>query len=160
MGALLYWKGCRYPWTGVRMMDHLSKKWPYNTARWARLRLVKLAHDPLCYSCDLRGRIIVADTVDHVTPIRSGGDAYPPLAGLMSLCHSCHSQKTQAVDRHDRWGNGRRFAGIDLDGNPVDPSDGWHGGEGRVGNQKVADSEPMMTTQIDLFSDTFANKGL
>jgi 5-methylcytosine-specific restriction enzyme A len=140
-------------WRGVakRKEAGAGSKWPYNSARWLRLRAVKLMHDPICFACNLRGRAVVADTVDHIKPINSGGPIFPPLEGLMSLCHSCHSQKTQAVDRSDRWGNGRRFGGIDVDGNPVDPEDNWHG-EGRVSNSKGPVSGPVSATNIDLFS--------
>ena len=118
-------------------------KWPYNTGRWRKLRAVKLAHDPLCYACELRGRVVVADTVDHMTAIRAGGDPFPPLEGLMSLCASCHSHKTQLTDRGWRETFGRRFGGCDLDGNPIDPQDAWHGEGGGGGNSKCELWTPM-----------------
>lgn len=105
-------------------------KWPYNTAKWKRLRAAKLAHDPLCYACKMRGEITPADTVDHIHPVSAGGDPYPPLDGLMSLCARCHNEKTNAMDRHDRNGSGRRFKGCDINGNPIDPADLWHTGGG------------------------------
>lgn len=102
--------------------------WPYNTQQWQRLRLAKLAHDPLCFACQLRGQVTLARAVDHVRSIKSGGDAFPPLDGLMSLCDRCHNEKTGAVDRPDRASSGRRFKGCDANGNPIDPADEWHGG--------------------------------
>jgi 5-methylcytosine-specific restriction protein A len=129
----------------------MNAKWPYNTSRWQKLRRAKLSLNPLCYSCDLRGRAVVATAVDHVTPIKAGGHPFPGFDELMSLCHSCHSLKTQAVDRQDRWGNGRRFAGFDLDGNPIDPGDDWHR-EGGVKDRKGPSPEPASSSSLDLFS--------
>lgn len=128
-----------------------NDRWIYKTNRWLRLRAVKLAEDPLCYACGLRGRVVPASAVDHIRPMRAGGDPFPPLEGLMSLCHSCHSEKTQAVDRPDRWGSGRRFGGIDVDGNPVDPLDCWHGG-GEGSKLASEGPGPMGKVGADLFS--------
>ncbi len=102
--------------------------WPYNTKTWRRLRLAKLASNPICYACELRGRAIPAVAVDHVKAIKAGGDPFPSLDGLMSLCDRCHNEKTNAVDRPDRAASGRRFKGFDVHGNPIDPGDDWHGG--------------------------------
>ena len=103
-------------------------EWPYNTKAWKRLRRAKLAAAPLCYACELRGHVTPAAAVDHVKAIKAGGEAFPPLDGLMSLCERCHNEKTNAVDRPDRAASGRRFKGFDTRGNPIDPGDDWHGG--------------------------------
>ncbi|WP_405030735.1 HNH endonuclease signature motif containing protein [Pleomorphomonas sp. JP5] len=93
--------------------------WPYNTAAWQRLRAAKLAESPLCEPCKRRGVVRPARHVDHIRSITSGGDAFPSFDGLMSMCASCHSIKTNAVDR--RGGSGIRFKGVDIDGLPIDP---------------------------------------
>lgn len=113
-------------------------KWPYNTETWRRLRKAKLARDPLCHGCMLRGCMVTARAVDHVRAISDGGDPFPDLDGLMSLCERCHNEKTNALDRHDRRGSGRRFKGFDAQGNPIDPGDEWHG-RGRSGTRTVRD---------------------
>lgn len=105
----------------------LKAKWPYVTSQWKRLRLAKLAHNPLCWICDARGEVTEANTVDHVKAIRKGGDPFPDLDGLMSLCAACHNEKTANVDQWDSP-TGRRFKGCDANGNPIDPADGWWGG--------------------------------
>ncbi|WP_414600418.1 HNH endonuclease [Brucella pseudogrignonensis] len=102
--------------------------WPYNTAAWQRLRTAKLREKPLCQPCEARGQITTANTVDHIVAIASGGDAFPALSGLMSMCARCHNEKTSAFDRGTPKPFARRVKGIDLHGNPVDPTDGWHGG--------------------------------
>lgn len=90
--------------------------WPYSTAAWQRLRRAKLSLNPLCETCEDQGRITPATDVDHIKAIRSGGHAFPEVEGLRSLCHSCHSRKTNAVD-HPRT---RR--GCDENGLPLDPT--------------------------------------
>ncbi|WP_187968399.1 HNH endonuclease [Aquibium microcysteis] len=102
--------------------------WPYNTGTWQRLRKAKLASDPLCYACGLRGRAVAAVAVDHVKAINAGGHPFPPLDGLMSMCERCHNEKTSAVDRGHLTAVPRRFKGFDANGNPIDPCDDWHGG--------------------------------
>lgn len=101
-------------------------RWPYNTSTWQRLRLAKLSTNPLCYACELRGRIVQAVAVDHVKPINQGGEPFPALEGLMSLCERCHNEKTSAMDRPSMQSSGRRFKGFDVNGNPIDPGDEWH----------------------------------
>ena len=93
--------------------------WPYNTAQWRRLRLAKLAETPNCVPCATRGVVRLANTVDHRVSIASGGDPFPALDGLTSMCGPCHSVKTQAMDR--RGGRGVAFKGCGIDGLPLDP---------------------------------------
>ncbi|MFC3725455.1 HNH endonuclease [Neoaquamicrobium sediminum] len=122
--------------------------WPYNTENWQRLRKRKLSLDPFCYPCSLRGRHVVASTVDHVKAIADGGPAFPALSGLMSMCARCHNEKTNALDRPDRHGSGRRFKGFDLAGNPIDPADAWHGGSDHHGEGSPAGPAPTSRTDI------------
>ncbi len=90
--------------------------WPYGTTAWQRLRSAKLAASPLCEPCERRGTVTPAKVVDHVVAISSGGDPFPPLEGLMSMCQSCHNFKTQSGDVR----GGITFKGADLDGMPID----------------------------------------
>lgn len=101
--------------------------WPYNTETWKRLRLAKLSANPCCEVCEKRGRIVSAVAVDHVLAINAGGEAFPPLSGLMSCCLPCHSYKTNHEDRPDRRRKlGTAFKGCGVDGGPLDPSDDWN----------------------------------
>lgn len=104
--------------------------WPYNTAQWKKLRLIKLQADPLCESCVDAGRMAIANTVDHVTPISAGGHPFPSLDQLTSMCPSCHSAKTaRGVEagavRTTRKVQPRR--GCDAQGNPLDAAHPWSG---------------------------------
>jgi protein gp37/5-methylcytosine-specific restriction endonuclease McrA len=58
---------------------------------WQRVRAAKLAADPWCEDCGEP-----ATEVDHVLALSAGGthDA----DNLRSLCHACHTRKTNAVD--------------------------------------------------------------
>lgn len=102
-------------------------KWPYITSKWKRLRLAKLSECPVCFACEQRGLTELATVVDHMKPISQGGDPFPPLDGLLSLCARCHNEKTSGFDRTHGNANGRRFKGCDANGNPIDPADGWWG---------------------------------
>ena len=99
--------------------------WPYNTRTWRRLRAAKLARDPLCAYHLARDVLVAAKVVDHNLAIAKGGHPFPGLDDLTSLCVSCHSEKTNRVDRGTPGATGRRFGGCDADGNPLDRADGW-----------------------------------
>ena len=93
--------------------------WPYSTRRWQRLRQLKLRACPLCTACLAQNRIEQATVVDHVVAITAGGDPFPALDKLASLCTSCHSQKTRNVEQL-----GRKIPvkiTIGSDGYPIDP---------------------------------------
>lgn len=58
----------------------------------------------------------------HRTPIKRGGDPYPELAQLASLCESCHNQKTRAEQLGEDW----LRKGCDVFGCPLDPDHPWN----------------------------------
>lgn len=102
--------------------------YPYNTARWQRLRKRHLAMFPLCEGCEQAGRLTPANTVDHRVPISAGGATFPAHDGLASLCPSCHSIKTaRGVEagavRTSRPVQPRK--GCDANGMPLDRSHPW-----------------------------------
>lgn len=101
--------------------------WPYSTARWQRLRRLKLSSSPICEDCERIGIVVPAQAVDHRTPISAGGEAFPDLDALASLCHSCHSAKTaRGVEAGAvRTSKPRVRKGCDADGNPLDPTHPW-----------------------------------
>jgi 5-methylcytosine-specific restriction endonuclease McrA len=99
---------------------------PYTTARWARLRRLKLRVNPLCESCLQVGRIEPANVVDHKKPISAGGAPYPPLTELASLCERCHNTKSRAEQLGEqRW----FYKGCDIFGRPLDPNHPWYAKE-------------------------------
>ena len=60
-------------------------------ATWRKRRLMHLRAHPLCAEC---GR--VATDVDHIVPLARGGTGADD--NLQSLCHGCHSRKTNRED--------------------------------------------------------------
>lgn len=62
--------------------------WP-----WKKARDRYLMEHPLCAHCLAKGRRWPADEVDHIVPLRQGGDKYDE-ANLQSLCRRCHARKT------------------------------------------------------------------
>jgi 5-methylcytosine-specific restriction protein A len=101
--------------------------WPYNTARWQRLRRLKLSSSPICEDCERIGIVVPAQAVDHRDPISAGGEPFPELDKLASLCNSCHSAKTaRGVEAGAvRTSKPRVRKGCDADGNPLDPTHPW-----------------------------------
>jgi 5-methylcytosine-specific restriction protein A len=103
--------------------------WPYNTARWQRLRRYKLSEHPLCQSCLQVGRIEPAAVVDHRTPVTAGGDAFPALEQLASMCAPCHNAKTRAEQTGEKdW----LRKGHDVFGYPLDPNHLWNKERGKA----------------------------
>jgi hypothetical protein len=105
--------------------------WPYTTQRWARLRLIKFQHNPLCEICLQQfGEIVPAVAVDHRVPISPEGrkkrlmsEAFPPLDQLTSLCASHHNQKTRAEQLGEK---DYMTKGCDIFGRPNDPNHHWN----------------------------------
>lgn len=83
----------------------------YNTARWRRLREVKLMNNPLCENCLLEDRTTEAEDVHHMVSFMSTQDNITrrhlafDYDNLKSLCKECHNKEHQ-VD--NRYGNTHR----------------------------------------------------
>lgn len=67
----------------------------YNSALWRKTSRAQLRREPLCRMCLAEGRYTPAVLVDHIKPIRQGGDPLD-LDNLQSLCNACHERKSQA----------------------------------------------------------------
>jgi 5-methylcytosine-specific restriction enzyme A len=102
--------------------------WPYSTQRWQRLRRLKLQEKTLCELCIKQGRIEPATAVDHIVPISKGGNPFPAFDRLMSLCASCHNQKT----RCEQIGEDYTVKGCDVFGRPLNPDHPWNTTRGRA----------------------------
>lgn len=100
--------------------------WPYSTARWKRLRELRLNLNPMCEGCLQAGFVRKANHVDHRKAISDGGDAFPEIAGLASLCASCHSAKTARGPEAGAIKTNRPRKGCDINGMPLDPDHPWN----------------------------------
>lgn len=70
----------------------------YNSARWRRIREVKLMTTPLCERCAEVGRVSSAEDVHHMVSFMSTDDPEKRLflaydySNLQSLCKKCHQE--------------------------------------------------------------------
>ena len=93
-------KGSKKPWIKYQDLGRPKRQtWKgnehedasfYNSRAWRRLRAWTLAGEPMCRSCNK-----VATVVDHILPIRLGGERMDP-NNLQPLCASCHNKKSRS----------------------------------------------------------------
>ena len=129
----------------------------YYTARWRALRKAKLQAQPLCEICSRRGLVVPASVVDHKRSIASGGDPFPPLSGLASMCAPCHNAKTAARDNPHAFGGGPpvAFKGCDVNGLPIDENHPFHRGDTPLGNIEKPSTQPTASLSTDLIREFF-----
>jgi 5-methylcytosine-specific restriction endonuclease McrA len=65
----------------------------YNSTTWRKARRIYLNEHPFCAICLQKGVYKKATVVDHIIPIRKGGERLNP-ENFQSLCHSCHARKS------------------------------------------------------------------
>ena len=61
----------------------------YNTPRWRAIRDLVRQRDPICKRCNCEP----THTIDHIIPIRNGGDAWD-MSNMQGLCKRCNISKT------------------------------------------------------------------
>jgi 5-methylcytosine-specific restriction protein A len=66
----------------------------YSTAGWGKMRSRQLSNAPLCQRCAQYDLVTPAVHVDHVVPHKGDRKLVFDAGNLQSLCHSCHSHKT------------------------------------------------------------------
>jgi 5-methylcytosine-specific restriction endonuclease McrA len=75
------------------------RRW-YSTARWAAIRKIVLARDPLCKIGDVCvrkfGMRMPSTEGDHIEPPSKGGEFWS-LDNLQGACHDCNSAKRDRV---------------------------------------------------------------
>lgn len=79
--------------------DNFTKNF-YKTPEWLHARKQQLNQHPFCAECLKAGKRTRATMVDHIVPIKQGGERFAP-SNLQSLCWSCHSRKS--VQEGSRW---------------------------------------------------------
>ena len=78
----------------------------YRSSAWRATRAAFLRDNPLCVRCKANGLFIQAMVVDHVLPLKDGGERFNRI-NLQSLCVSCHNRKT-AIETHAKSFKPRR----------------------------------------------------
>ena len=76
-------------------------KYFYKTPEWLFARKKQLEQHPFCEECLKEGKRKKATMVDHIIPIKQGGDKFAS-SNLQSLCWGCHSRKS--VEEGSRFG--------------------------------------------------------
>ena len=85
---------------GMHERTHVEKR--YNTTQWRQYRRTFLSRNPLCVQC---GR--VATVVDHITPVRLGGEFWAP-DNHAAMCAACHNAKSGSESKiPHKYGPGR-----------------------------------------------------
>ena len=80
--------------------DNFTKNF-YKIPEWLYTKRKQLEAHPFCAECLKAGKRTRATIVDHLVPIKDGGERFAP-SNLQSLCWSCHSRKSAAEG--SRWG--------------------------------------------------------
>lgn len=101
-------------------------KFPYNTTNWQKLRAIKLSANPLCEDCEEVGFLVFATVVDHRLAISAGGEPFPPIEELASLCARCHNAKTARGPEAGAIRTTKPRRGCDANGNPLDRRHPWN----------------------------------
>ena len=70
----------------------------YHSKAWRKVRAAVIKAEPLCRECNGKGMLTAAQVVDHITPMRQGGEALE-INNLQPLCNACHNKKS-GKERH------------------------------------------------------------
>ena len=69
------------------------------SARWRKMRALKLSRDPLCEDCEACGVLTAATQVHHIVGLRTQPDLAFRMDNLASLCTACHARREAAERR-------------------------------------------------------------
>ena len=97
----------------------MGEKRLYDLRAWRRNSKAYLAAHPLCAACETAGKLTAATQVDHIVPLKRGGNRFD-WDGLQGLCDACHATKT-LIDEQ-----GKQRAGVSVDGTPLSPNHWWN----------------------------------
>lgn len=65
----------------------------YQSHKWRAHRRRYLSEYPLCVMCEKDSKVREAKVLDHIIPIRKGGEKWC-YTNLQGLCSSCHNKKS------------------------------------------------------------------
>lgn len=88
----------------VKVLDQRIGATPRQRGRaWMATRERWLRDHPCCVMCYSKGRVMIAQELDHITPLWAGGK--DDESNYQSLCVECHAEKT-AEEVKQRAGGG------------------------------------------------------
>ena len=64
----------------------------YGSARWRKVRALKVSRSPLCEVCTTEGRTTAAEQVHHIKKARTHPHLAYAMENLMSVCVPCHAK--------------------------------------------------------------------
>jgi 5-methylcytosine-specific restriction endonuclease McrA len=70
----------------------------YNSWPWRKVRKAFKIKNPLCVYCLKNDIVTPMKVVDHIVPIKAGGDPLKE-SNLQSLCEKCHNKKSANESR-------------------------------------------------------------
>lgn len=70
----------------------------YNSWPWRKARKAFKLKNPLCKHCEERGEVTPAKLVDHIVPIKAGGEPLKE-SNFQCLCDKCHNIKSANESR-------------------------------------------------------------
>jgi 5-methylcytosine-specific restriction endonuclease McrA len=83
---------------GMTGKDGRAGYYVYRNPRWAAIRLQAKRRDGFrCAECGASGRL----EIHHKIPLRQAPDLAFDLGNLLSLCPTCHQQRTMAERGHE-----------------------------------------------------------
>lgn len=75
----------------------------YHSRKWKAARLHVLERDAYrCQVCKRAGRLTVADTVHHITPVKVDPSKRLDLDNLESICRACHNAEHKEKAKSQR----------------------------------------------------------
>ncbi len=77
--------------------DQEHKKF-YDSSAWRKIRAMKLARNPVCEACAAAGRMVKAEMVHHLIPVKKGSRRLD-MDFLVSLCNPCHNAIESEIEK-------------------------------------------------------------
>ena len=86
----------------------------YLSTQWRKLREIVFAREPLCRMCKEKGKIKLAQMVDHIVDITLSPHLCLEISNCAPLCWECHTKKTAATTNNPK-STGIVNSAIDFD---------------------------------------------
>ncbi|WP_414643581.1 HNH endonuclease signature motif containing protein [Brevundimonas sp.] len=104
----------------ARRPDHISAIGTQRLRgrRGVEQRKRRLAAEPLCRDCLVKGVVTASTVPDHIKPLSQGGPDTDD--NIRCLCADCHTIRTR-----EQFGQ-RQASPVSISGRPLDPAHPWN----------------------------------